>query len=211
MSAQSPKDTKRQQPVPPVAIWQKIQKYLRPYHQATEQLISSAVRLLNTTLNKTAKHIHPLSVTDFFPFYGVRVFFAGANPSCFWARAGTPWTSRQLIAGPPLMAEATVQGANCTSGAIWGSVSCSRTLRHAAQPSPARSWDLNQRPSNHFLCKPIYFWNKLILWLTQRYVLCLLVWDVTCAWPHPRTALALVPVAKLCRGHTQCWEDHLSE
>ena len=35
-----------------------------------------------------------------------------------------------------LMEEAAMQGANCTSGAIWGSVSCSRTLRHAAQPSP---------------------------------------------------------------------------
>ena len=49
---------------------------------------------------------------------------------------GTPWTSRQLIAGPLLMAEAVMQGANCTSGAIWGSVSCSRTLQHAAQLSP---------------------------------------------------------------------------
>ena len=41
---------------------------------------------------------------------------------------GTPWTSRQLIAGPSLMAD-------CTSGAIWGSVSCSRTLLHAAKLS----------------------------------------------------------------------------
>ena len=46
---------------------------------------------------------------------------------------GTPWTSRKLIAGPSLMAEAATQGANCTSGAIWGSVSCSGILRHAAQ------------------------------------------------------------------------------
>ena len=48
---------------------------------------------------------------------------------------GTPWTSRKLIAGPSLMAEAATQGANCTSGAIWGSVSCSGILRHAAQLS----------------------------------------------------------------------------
>ena len=31
---------------------------------------------------------------------------------------GTPWTSRQLITGPLLMAEVATQGANCTSGAI---------------------------------------------------------------------------------------------
>ena len=49
---------------------------------------------------------------------------------------GTPWTVHQLIAGPTLIAEAAMQGANCTSQAIWGSVSCSRTLQHAAQLSP---------------------------------------------------------------------------
>ena len=32
-----------------------------------------------------------------------------------------------------LMVEAAMQGASCVSGAIWGSVSCSRTLQHAAQ------------------------------------------------------------------------------
>ena len=35
-----------------------------------------------------------------------------------------------------LMAEAAMQGANCTSGAIWGSVYSSMTLQHTAQPSP---------------------------------------------------------------------------
>ena len=43
---------------------------------------------------------------------------------------GTPWMSRQLIAGPLLMAEAATQGANCTSEQFWSSVSCSRILRH---------------------------------------------------------------------------------
>ena len=33
---------------------------------------------------------------------------------------GTTWMSRQLIAGPLLMAEAATWGTNCTSGAIWG-------------------------------------------------------------------------------------------
>ena len=41
MSAQSPKETKRQHPpllqsIHPAAIWQNIQKYLPPYNQATE-------------------------------------------------------------------------------------------------------------------------------------------------------------------------------
>ena len=33
---------------------------------------------------------------------------------------GTPLMSRQLIVGPLLMAEAAIQGGNCTSGAILG-------------------------------------------------------------------------------------------
>ena len=37
--------------------------------------------------------------------------------------------------GPSLMAEAAMQGANCTLGASWSSVSCSRTLCNAAQLS----------------------------------------------------------------------------
>ena len=52
------------------------------------------------------------------------------------------------VARPSLMAEAAMQGANCTSGAIWGSVSCSRILQHASQFS--RSWDLNQQPFLRF-------------------------------------------------------------
>ena len=47
------------------------------------------------------------------------------------------------------MAEAAMQGANCTSGASWGSVSYSRTFQHAAQPSlgklgfePATFWSI---------------------------------------------------------------------
>ena len=47
--------------------------------------------------------------------------FTGANASLLYGRRqGTPWMSRQLIAGPLLMAEAATQGANCTSGAILG-------------------------------------------------------------------------------------------
>ena len=74
--------------------------------------------------------IHPLSVTALSLLWGHR--------GCCWIpavsrrRQGTPWTSRPLIAEPSLMAEAAMQGANCTSGTVWSSVSCSRTLRHAA-------------------------------------------------------------------------------
>ena len=52
-----------------------------------------------------------------------------------------------LIAGPSLMA--TMQSPNRTSEANWGSVSCSRTLQHAAQLSTSHSWDLNRRHSDH--------------------------------------------------------------
>ena len=48
------------------------------------------------------------------------------------------------------MAEAAMQGANRTSGAIWGSVSCSKK-HFDMQLSSARNWDLNQRRSDHEL------------------------------------------------------------
>ena len=57
----------------------------------------------------------------------------------------TDWTSRQLIAGPSLMAEVAMQGASCTSAAIWGSVFLSKILWHAALGSR----DSNQRPSDY--------------------------------------------------------------
>ena len=39
------------------------------------------------------------------------------------------------------MAEAAMQGVTRTSGAVWGSASCSRTLRHAAQLSPGLGFE----------------------------------------------------------------------
>ena len=57
---------------------------------------------------------------------------------------GTPWMSRQLIAGPLLMAVAATQGANCTSGAILGVSmllkACSSVPPHGARDS---------KPSDH--------------------------------------------------------------
>ena len=72
----------------------------------------------------------------FIPFMESQGFFFFAGVPVSGRGQGTPWTSCQLIAGPSLMAEGAMQGANHTSGAIWGSVSCSRTLWLAAQLSP---------------------------------------------------------------------------
>ena len=47
------------------------------------------------------------------------------------------------------MAEAAMQDTNCSSGAIWGSVSCSRTLQHAG----GDSWDSNKRPSDYYMTR----------------------------------------------------------
>ena len=57
---------------------------------------------------------------------GSRGVAAGANPSLVSGRGqGTPWTSRQL-----------------TDEQWGGSVSCSKTLRHAAQPCPEPGFEL---------------------------------------------------------------------
>ena len=82
--------------------------------------------------------IHPLSVTalSLLCFF---FFFASVNTRCLCVR-GRPWRSCQLIAGPSLMVEASKQGANRTSGEIWGLVSCSRILWHATQLSPVGIW-----------------------------------------------------------------------
>ena len=62
---------------------------------------------------------HPSIVCNhFIPFMGSRMSLLEPRPAVSGWGQGTPWTSRQLITGPSLMAEATMQGANCTSGAI---------------------------------------------------------------------------------------------
>ena len=81
--------------------------------------------------------IHPSIVCNHFtPFMGSQGFLLEPVPAVSGRGQGTPWTSRQLITGPSLMAEAAMQGANRTLGAIWGPVSCSRTVWHAAKLSP---------------------------------------------------------------------------
>ena len=66
-----------------------------------------------------------------------------------------------------LMMEAAMQGANCSSGAIWGSVSWSRTLRHAARGSRdlnpiTRQPALPTEPQPHqqvILCISSWLWQ----------------------------------------------------
>ena len=53
----------------------------------------------------------------------------------------TPWTSRQLIAGPSLMAEAAIQGANCM-------VIVEYYIFHQKVPSRSKSL-LQERSSQH--------------------------------------------------------------
>ena len=65
---------------------------------------------------------------------GLRVFLLEPIPAVSRRGQGTPWTSCQLMAGPSLMVEAAMQGANRTSGANWGSVSRSRTLADLLYP-----------------------------------------------------------------------------
>ena len=71
------------------------------------------------------KYVMSSSVTALSLFQGVTGLLLESIPAVSGRRQDTPWTSRQLITGP--------------SGAIWGSVSCSRTLRPAAQLSPGET------------------------------------------------------------------------
>lgn len=64
--------------------------------------------------------IHPLSVTAL---------------SLLW---GFCWSKD---ARPSLMAEDAMQGAHGTSGTIWDSVSCSRSLQHAVQLSQEQGFE----------------------------------------------------------------------
>ena len=88
--------------------------------------------------------IYPSIVcTRFVPFMESQGFWLEPIPAVSGQGQGSTWTSRQLITGLSLMAESDMQGVNFTSGGIWGSVSCSRTLRHTAQLSSAQSTDKN--------------------------------------------------------------------
>ena len=90
-----------------------------------------------------------LIINRFILFFQGVAEVTGAYPSYLSGRRqGTLWTSRQLIAGPLLMAEAATQGTNCTSGAILG---FSILLKYATRSSvpPQGSQDSNKQPSNH--------------------------------------------------------------
>ena len=73
------------------------------------------------------------------PFMGSLFFFCcffllEPIPAVSGRGQGTTWTSLQLMAGH--FTDGKGCHASCQSGAIWTSLSCSRTLRHAAQLSP---------------------------------------------------------------------------
>ena len=103
--------------------------------------------------------IHPSIICNcFIPFMGSRGFLLEPITAISGWGQGTPWTSRNLIAGPSLMAEATMKGANCTSGAIWGSVSYSRTLQHAAQLT-----NISQYKNENENCKIKLNWIKILI------------------------------------------------
>ena len=92
-------------------------------------------KILKKKMQLFCINIHPSIACNYFIlFMGLQGLLLEPIPAVSGRRQSTPWTSCQLITGPLLMAEATVHGANRTSGAIWGLASCSRTLRHEAQP-----------------------------------------------------------------------------
>ena len=66
-------------------------------------------------------HVH-----DFIPFMGSWGVFA--SQLSLGEGSVHPGQVASSSQGPSLMAEAAMQGAICTSGAIWGSVAYSRTL-----------------------------------------------------------------------------------
>ena len=63
-------------------------------------------------------------------------------------RGGCCWSQSQLSLGEGRVhpGQVALTDGNRTSGAIWGSVSCSRALRHAAQFSPG---ELGFKPATH--------------------------------------------------------------
>ena len=98
---------------------------------------------ISTTDNGTGI-IHPLSVTALSLLWGCRGFFCWSQSQLSLGEGRVfPGQVASSSQGPSLMAEAAMQGVSRTSGAIWGSVSCSRTLRHAAQLSPELGFEAN--------------------------------------------------------------------
>ena len=90
----------------------------------------------------------------FFPPEGLRGLLGPKPVYSMGVGQGTSWMSRQLIAGPLLMAVAASQGANCTSGATLGfSILLKVTSTCSSVPPQGvgipTSDLLNQRSSDH--------------------------------------------------------------
>ena len=97
-------------------------------------------------------------VTTFIHFFKGVVGFTGANPSYLSGqRHYTPWTSSQ----PLLMAEAAMQGANCTSEAILGfSILLKDTLTCSPVPPQGSGDSITRRTALPTELQPIY-WKRI--------------------------------------------------
>ena len=92
-------------------------------------------------------------VAAFFPLRGCGAYWGQIQFFSMGVGQGTSWMSRQLIAGPLLMAVAA-----STRCQLWGSVSCSWILRHVAQSRPGEP---GFEPSNLLItsqfCRKVQF------------------------------------------------------
>ena len=82
------------------------------------------------------------------PFF--RGGYWGQFQLALWAKARLHhgWVASS---GPLLMAVAATQGANCTSGAIWGFSILLKDILTCSSVLPQGSRDSNQRPSDHWV------------------------------------------------------------
>ena len=83
---------------------------------------------------------------------------------------GTSWMSRQLIAGPLLMAVAASQGANCTSGATLG---FSILLKDTSTCSSVLPWGARIRTSDLLITRQPALPTELQPPLTSKFLLCI--------------------------------------
>ena len=90
--------------------------FLKTFHLSLCTLCGKALKKLMKTCEMGGRNAVRSVV-----FSLIREGLLGPNPvHSVGVGQGTPWTGRQLNAGPLLMAVAATQGANCTSGATLG-------------------------------------------------------------------------------------------
>ena len=97
-----------------------------------------------TLVTSSSMSIHPSSITALSLLWGRRVFCCSQS-------------QLSLGEGRVLPGQVSMQGANLTSGEIWGSVSCSRTLQHTAQLSPELGFEPATFQSLAYLLYPLSY------------------------------------------------------